>query len=133
MMANFCSWLDKTGVLGHTMLLTTDNATWHALNARGFPVVLDRVFPERQEYRDGKGSAPDTPNRWAVGQRGRRREGRGQQAPQGQCWGGAGRHAAAGQQPTPRRQSLHLPACRPPARLPRCPLPSPLPPAVQGV
>lgn len=44
-------------------LLTTDNATWHQLNARNFPVVLDWVFPERQEYRDGAGTAPDTPNR----------------------------------------------------------------------
>ena len=101
MMANFCSWLDKTGVLGHTMLLTTDNATWHALNARGFPVVLDKVFPERQEYRDGKGSAPDTPNRWGVGQGERRWEGRGRQAQRAQRWGGGGRHAAAGQRPTP--------------------------------
>ena len=59
----FLRWLDHSGLLGYTLILTTDNATWHALNDRGYPVVLDRVFPERQEYRDGKGSAPDTPNR----------------------------------------------------------------------
>lgn len=63
MLSNFCHWLDRAGVLGYTMLLTTDEPTWHTLAARGFPVLLDRVFPEREEYRAGGGSAPSTPNR----------------------------------------------------------------------
>ena len=46
-------------MLPNTVLLTTDNATWHALAARGMPVLLDRVFPERAEYgatTDGSGA-----------------------------------------------------------------------------
>lgn len=66
MMSNFCFFLDRVGVLGHTLLLTTHNATWHQMNAKGFPVILDRVFPEREEYQ--KGIQPgDTPNRSVSG------------------------------------------------------------------
>lgn len=103
MLSTFCAHLDSVGLLGHTLLLTTDSKTWHTLHARGLPVYLgaletqpacmalarqrsqsppappadaaapadastallpaDRAFPERQEFRDGKGHAPDTPNR----------------------------------------------------------------------
>ncbi|PRW44369.1 putative dolichyl pyrophosphate Glc1Man9 c2 alpha-1,3-glucosyltransferase [Chlorella sorokiniana] len=62
MMSNFCFFLDRAGVLGHTLLLTTHNASWHQLNAKGFPVILDRVFPEREEYQQGV-QPGDTPNR----------------------------------------------------------------------
>lgn len=65
MMSNFCYFLDRAGVLGHALLLTTHTATWHQLHAKGFPVILDRVFPEREEYKSGQPG--DTPNRcvWA--------------------------------------------------------------------
>ena len=65
-MSNFCYFLDRAGVLGHTLLLTTHNASWHLLNAKGFPVILDRVFPEREEYQRGV-QPGDTPNRWVGG------------------------------------------------------------------
>jgi len=69
-----CRWLNHAGVLGHTLVLTTDPASWHTLSMLGYPVYLDRVMPERPEYVAGKGSAPDTPNRWAGWERGRGRE-----------------------------------------------------------
>ena len=63
MLQNFCWWLDRAGTLSHTLLLTTDNATWHALAAHGMPVVLDRAFPLRHEFSEPGGGAPGTPNR----------------------------------------------------------------------
>lgn len=105
MMSNFVAHLHAAGVLGFALLLTTDAATWHALHARGYPVILDRAFPERQEYRDGAGSAPDTPNRRAGWRR--------------RHWGAAQRRAAAVLAVLTRKQP---PPCRPDfaARLAPC-------------
>ena len=50
MASNFCHWLHQSHLLRHTMLITTDEATWEMLAARGLPVYLDRAFPRRAEY-----------------------------------------------------------------------------------
>ena len=50
MLSSFCYWLDRQGLLPHTLLLTTDEATWRAVHARGLPVFLDAAFPRLLRY-----------------------------------------------------------------------------------
>jgi len=63
MISTFCYHLDRQGMLQHTMLITTDEATWQHLHDRGFPAFLDRSFPRRPEYVDAVEIRPETNNR----------------------------------------------------------------------
>jgi Nucleotide-diphospho-sugar transferase len=52
MINSFCYWLYSSRLLNHTMLITTDEATWTEVAALGHPIFLDRVFPRREAYID---------------------------------------------------------------------------------
>jgi hypothetical protein len=52
MINSFCYWLYSARLLNHTMLITTDEATWTEVAALGHPIFLDRVFPRREAYID---------------------------------------------------------------------------------
>ncbi|KAG7674018.1 hypothetical protein NADE_004294 [Nannochloris sp. 'desiccata'] len=52
MINSFCYWLYSARLLNHTMLITTDEATWTEVAAVGHPIFLDRVFPRREAYID---------------------------------------------------------------------------------
>jgi len=66
MISTFCYHLDRQGMLQHTMLITTDEATWQHLHDRGFPAFLDRSFPRRPEYVDAVEIRPETDNRVSI-------------------------------------------------------------------
>lgn len=48
--STFCYHLHQQGVLKHTMLITTDEESWHAMRSRGFPAYLDRSYPRRSVF-----------------------------------------------------------------------------------
>jgi hypothetical protein len=62
MVNNFCFWLARAGKLRHTVLITDDEATWHATHERGHPVFLDRSFPPREVVAPN-GDLQGSPNR----------------------------------------------------------------------
>jgi len=50
MISTFCYHLGQLNMLQHTLLITTDEKTWHILDEAGYPAFLDRAFPRREEY-----------------------------------------------------------------------------------
>jgi len=63
MISTFCYHLYQRNMLQHTMLITTDERTWHMLDEAGYPAFLDRAFPRREEYVNNIHLRPETDNR----------------------------------------------------------------------
>lgn len=70
MLRNFASWLQKAGLLQHTLLITQDEPSWRALLAEGLPCFLDRASPTEQDFPEGHRYADRTfdfsKNFWAL-------------------------------------------------------------------
>lgn len=53
MLKNFGAWLQKAGMLQHTLLITQDEDSWRAALGEGLPCFLDRSSPTAVDFPAG--------------------------------------------------------------------------------
>ncbi|GAB4813837.1 hypothetical protein N2152v2_000883 [Parachlorella kessleri] len=58
MVQNFGYWLNRHGLLEHTLILATDNHTWEALHSRGLPGYWDMAWPIPSYIPEGANDVP---------------------------------------------------------------------------
>lgn len=53
MLRNIAYWLQRTGVLRHTLLITQDRPSWEAVLGEGLPCFLDLASPTDKDFPAG--------------------------------------------------------------------------------